>query len=62
MMPNNSKVRKSDNTLLKEMNAYLHKLQSQPNDKACAEAKEALLRTGVTTKSGKIKEKIVSWK
>lgn len=60
---NNSAVRtrKSDATLIKEMEAYLRTLTKQPSKKAYSEAKDALHRTGVITKGGKTKKKIVSW-
>lgn len=56
-----TRARKSDDVLLKEMGAFLHNLKGQSGEKAYVEAREALQRTGVTTKSGKTKKKIVSW-
>ena len=60
---NNSKMRmrKRDDVLLREMGVFLHELKEQSGEKAYVEARKALQRTGVTTKSGKIKRKIVSW-
>lgn len=55
------KIRKRDDVLLSEMGAFLHELKKQSGEKAYIEARKALQRTGVTTKSGKTKKKIVSW-
>ncbi|MBR1796677.1 MAG: hypothetical protein IJ757_01490 [Clostridiales bacterium] len=60
-MISNSRVRKSDVVILEEMTAYLQKLKNQTGEEAYLEAKDALQRTGVTTRSGKTKKKIVSW-
>lgn len=49
---------------IKEMDIFIVKLKKQKNESseiAYNEAKKALLRTGVVTKSGKTKKKIVSW-
>lgn len=49
---------------IKEMDEYIGKLKKQQldsNEDACRAAKAALLRTGVVTKGGKTKKKIVSW-
>jgi len=56
-----TKARKSDVVLLKEMGVFLNSLKGQSSEKAYVEAREALQRTGVITKSGKTKKKIVSW-
>ena len=46
---------------LRDLDNYITKLQNQPSDKAQKEAEKALKRTGVTTRNGKLKKKIVSW-
>lgn len=58
------KLRAAEVEFIKEMDNYVMKLKKQQiesSETACIEAKEALLRTGVVTKSGKTKKKIVSW-
>lgn len=58
------KLRASESKYLDELEAYIVKLKGMKHnsaDDAYREAKEALLRTGVVTKSGRIKKKIVSW-
>lgn len=52
---------KNDSVLLQEMGVFLHDLKKQSGPLAYAEAKAALQRTGVTTKTGKTKKKIVTW-
>lgn len=44
---------------IKEMNEYIKKISASPQ--AETEALEALKRTGVVTKQGNLKKKIVSW-
>lgn len=50
--------------IVKEMADYVARLKKQqiksPNT-AVIEARDALYRTGVATKNGKIKKRIVSW-
>lgn len=58
------KLRAAEGTLIKEMDDFVVKLKRQQiesSETAYIEAKEALFRTGVVTKSGKTKKKIVSW-
>ena len=55
------KLQEQDNKFIEEMQKYLKELQSKSPEEAKQEAQEALLRTGVTTKSGKLKKSIVSW-
>ena len=58
------KLRQLDNIFIEEMDNYIKKLEKQKNDSkeiALQEAKEALVRTGVCTKKGNVKRKIVSW-
>lgn len=58
------RLQAADLRFLADMDAYLQKLKQQQSDspkQACKEAKDALYRTGVTTKKGKLKKKIVSW-
>lgn len=58
------KLHASEGKYLDEMETYIVKLKNMRHDStedAYKEAKKALLRTGVVTRSGKIKEKIVSW-
>lgn len=43
------------------MTAYIKKLKALAPEEAQKDAKEALIRTGVLTKDGKIKKSIVSW-
>lgn len=50
-----------DQKMIQEMAAYIKKLKAQPRETAKKEAKEALIRTGITTKDGKLKDSIVSW-
>lgn len=58
------KLRAAEVEFIKEMDNYvlrLKKQQIESSENAYNEAKSALLRTGVITKSGKTKKKIVSW-
>lgn len=58
------KLRQSDNNFIEEMDRYIRELENQKKtsqDMAYQEAKKALYRTGVGTKKGNIKKKIVSW-
>lgn len=43
------------------MSKYIENLRAQSPEEAEKTAKEALIRTGVITKDGKIKKSIVSW-
>ena len=61
MFYSDNRTRKSDGVLIREMDSFLQSLKNQPDDKAYSEAIQALQRTGVITKSGKAKKKIVSW-
>lgn len=59
-----TKLRTSEYKYLDELEAYIVKLknmENNPTENAYEEAKKALLRTGVVTRSGRIREKIVSW-
>lgn len=59
-----SLIQESDTHYIEEMHEYvfaLKKQQSEAPDTACADAKKALIRTGVTTPAGIPKEKIVTW-
>ncbi|MCD8015159.1 MAG: hypothetical protein LUG99_18690 [Lachnospiraceae bacterium] len=59
-----SLIQESDTRYVKEMHEYVFALKKQQNeapDMACADAKKALIRTGVTTSTGVPKEKIVTW-
>lgn len=47
--------------MLDRMSQYIKALQEQPPKTAQQEAKKALIRTGVISKSGKLKDSIVSW-
>ncbi len=58
------KLRACEGKYLDELETYIVKLKDMKHDsteEAYKEAKKALLRTGVVTRSGKIKKKIVSW-
>lgn len=55
------KLQASDRGIISGMANYTKKLKSQPRDVAQKEAREALIRTGVTTRNGKTKKTIVSW-
>ena len=58
------KLRAAEVEFIKEMDNYIKKLKKQQNESgqiAYDEARHALFRTGVVTKSGKTKKKIVSW-
>ena len=58
------KLRAAEVKFINEMDNYVLKLKKQrleSRDTAYKEAKTALLRTGVVTKSGKPKKRIVSW-
>lgn len=58
------KLRAAEVEFIKEMDNYVIKLKKQQiesSETAYIAAKKALLRTGVATKSGKTKKKIVSW-
>lgn len=58
------KLRQLDNIFIEEMDNYIKMLEKQMTDSkeiAIQEAKEALIRTGVSNKNGSIKKKIVSW-
>lgn len=58
------KLRQIDNIFIEEMDKYIEKLEKQQarsNESALQEANEALVRTGVCTKKGNLKKKIVSW-
>ncbi|MCI9525249.1 MAG: hypothetical protein HFF01_09545 [Erysipelotrichaceae bacterium] len=60
MMDNRMKLQMSAMSYTKELDLYIKKLKKQKS--ICKEdAKLALKRTGVTTKSGRTKKKIVSW-
>lgn len=53
-----------EDILLQEMRLYLNRLQIQIEVdplSAKQDAHEALMRTGITTKNGKIKKTIISW-
>lgn len=59
--PNHSAA---DMRLIKEMDAYIKKMKRQKGkslEAARAEARKALIRTGVLDKDGRPKERIVSW-
>ena len=56
-------TRYPDEEYVEEMDMYIAKLKKQAiisKDSAIKEAKEALIRTGVATKDGKTKSRIVS--
>lgn len=58
------KLQTTDEELIKAMGKYvcnLKKQQNRPSEKMYNEAKSALVRTGVVTKRGKTKKRIVSW-
>lgn len=64
VMSTAAKLSKSERKYLVEMDNYIVKLKKMEHasgEAACNEAKKALLRTGVVTRSGKAKKKIVSW-
>lgn len=57
-------LRTDEVKFIKEMENYVIKLKKQQIESrknAYNDAKKALLRTGVVTRSGKTKKKIVSW-
>lgn len=56
-----ARLQENDQRFLEEMRKYLDELKSRPPETAKIEAQEALHRTGVTTKDGKLKKSIVSW-
>lgn len=58
------KLRAAEVEFIEEMDNYIVKLKKQQiesKESAYSEAKKALLRTGVVTRGGKTKKKIVSW-
>ena len=58
------KLREADTEIIGKMDCYITKLRKQQQevpDAAYREAKKALIRTGVATKQGNTKPKIVSW-
>lgn len=58
------KLRAAEVEFIKEMDDFVVKLKKQQvesSETAYIEAKSALLRTGVVTKSGKTKKRIVTW-
>ncbi len=64
MMDNRMKLQMSAMSYTKELDLYIKKLKKQKSickEDALEDAKLALKRTGVTTKSGRTKKKIVSW-
>ena len=56
-----SKLHYEERNRLKEMGAYIEKIRALSEEEAKKSAMDALKRTGVVGKNGKIKEKIVSW-
>ncbi len=63
-MVNTITYNQKENSIAEEMKKYLSILERQSKKsktEAYASAKEALIRTGVATASGKTKKKIVSW-
>ncbi len=55
-----AKLNKDANTIC-GFEKYIKELRSMQKDDAKAEAIKALHRTGVATKNGELKDKIVSW-
>lgn len=63
-MVNNIIYNQKENSIAEEMKKFLKTLERQSKKsetEAYALAREALIRTGVATASGKTKKKIVSW-
>lgn len=54
------KLQAGNQKLIKGMEEYIKKLKAQPQEIAEKEAREALIRTGVTQKDGTAKDAIVS--
>ncbi len=50
-----------DQNFIQSMTEYIKTLRAQTPEIAREEARNALYRTGVTTKDGKLKDSIVSW-
>lgn len=60
----NTQTRYPDEGYVEAMDYFITKLKKQKEisiNSARKDAKEALIRTGVATKNGKTKNKIVSW-
>ena len=60
-MKNTSAARTNNARMSEEMNEYIRALRNMPKEQAAIDAKAALIRTGVLTKNGNVKKKIVSW-
>lgn len=56
-----ARVRERDQLLIDQLSEFIDDLKGKAEEDAKREALEALIRTGVTTKDGKLKESIVSW-
>ena len=58
------KLRENEKRYLRDMERYIKRLEDEQvksKESAYREAQEALIRTGVMDKDGKMKKKIVSW-
>ena len=59
-----AKLQEPDLMLIKDMESFIEKLKKQQQNSqedAYKDAKQALYRTGVISKNGKTKKKIVTW-
>lgn len=57
----NSKLQLSQEEYLQDMDKYIAELKKLKGPDGAAAAKKSLFRSGVTTRSGRMKKKIVSW-
>lgn len=56
-----AQLKKEQDAYLNDMKKYIKSLKQLPQNEAAKKSKEALIRTGVIDKNGKLKENIVSW-